>query len=77
MKRGDLSPVVGSLKFALRDLQARWETTHEMWNDSVAQRFKEQHVEPLEPTVQTAVKAIERLARVLMQAYDACSAERE
>lgn len=77
MKRGDLSPVVGAMKFALRDLQTRWETTNEVWSDAVARRFKEQHMEPLDPSLQSAVKAIERLARVLMQAYDACAPERD
>lgn len=77
MKQGDLSPVVGSLKFAIRDLRSRWDDTREVWSDEVARRFQEQHIEPLDPVVQNALKAIDRLGQVLVQAYEACSPERD
>jgi hypothetical protein len=76
MKQGDLSPLVGSLKHALRDLQAKWSDTKESWTDAVAQRFEEQHIEPLEMPVTNALKAIDRLGQVMVRAYDACSPER-
>jgi hypothetical protein len=76
MKQGDLSPLVGSLKHALRDLQAKWEDTKESWTDVVAQRFEEQHVAPLEIPVTNALKAVDRLGQAMVRAYEACSPER-
>ena len=76
MKQGDLSPLVGSLKHALRDLQAKWADTKESWSDVVAQRFEEQHIDPLEMPVTAAVKAIDRLGQAMVKAYDACSPDR-
>jgi hypothetical protein len=77
MNQGDLSPHIGTLRFALKDLMARWEETKEVWNDGVSQRFAERNIEPLEPTVTSAVKSIERLGQLMMQAALACSPDRE
>lgn len=77
MKQGDLSPIVGGLKHAYRDLNNRWDETRQIWSDEVAQRFAETHLEPLEAPVEIALKAMDRLAIVMMRAYEACSPERE
>jgi len=77
MNQGDLTPHIGTLRFALKDLQARWEETNEIWSDAVSQRFAERNIEPLDPTVTTAVKSIERLGQLMMQAALACAPDRE
>ena len=40
VKQGDLTPVVGSLRFAIKDLRAKWDDTKEVWRDDVARRFE-------------------------------------
>jgi len=77
MNRGDLTPHIGTLRFAIKELNAQWEDVHEVWNDGVSQRFAERNIEPLEPSVTTTVKAIERLGQLMMQAALACSPDRE
>lgn len=77
MKQGDLSSIVGSLRFAEKDLHARWEETRRVWRDEVSARFGETHLAPLEEPMTGALRAMERLGLVLMQAYDACSPDRE
>lgn len=77
MKQGDLSPVVGTLRFALKDLHQKWDDTKEVWRDDVARRFDENHVRPLDEPTDNALKAIERLSLILVKAYDACSPERQ
>jgi hypothetical protein len=77
VKQGDLSPMVGSLKHALRDLQAKWADTKESWTDVVAARFEEQHIAPLETPVTNALKAIDRLGQVMVRAYEACSPDKD
>ncbi|MGC3971034.1 MAG: hypothetical protein QM775_27970 [Pirellulales bacterium] len=77
MKQGDLSPIVGGLKHSFQDLQTRWDETQQIWNDQVSQRFAESHIVPLEAPLDTALKAMDRLAIVMMRAYEACSPDRE
>jgi hypothetical protein len=77
VKQGDLSPIVGSLRHTLRDLQSRWNDVHEVWNDQVAQRFAEKSVETLDAPVGAAVKAMDRLGQVMVRAYEACSPDRD
>lgn len=77
MKQGDLTPQVGSLRHALRDLQTRWAETKEVWSDQVADRFEELHVAPVEPVVMSALKAVDRLGQTMVRAYEACSPDRE
>jgi hypothetical protein len=77
MNQGDLSPHIGTLRFALKEVLSRWEETKEFWNDGVSQRFGERNIDPLEPHVAPTVKAIERLGHLMMQAAAACSPDRE
>lgn len=77
MKQGDLSPIVGGLRHAYQDLHQRWEEAGQIWSDDVSRRFFETHIEPLEGPTQTALKAMDRLALVLIKAYEPCSQENE
>lgn len=77
MNQGDLTPHIGTLRFALKDLMASWDETKVVWNDGVSQRFGERNIDPLDPTVTATVKAIERLGKLMMQAAQACSPDRE
>lgn len=77
MKQGDLSPVVGTLRFALKDLHQKWDYTKEVWRDDVGRRFEENHVRTLDEPTETALKAIERLSLILVKAHEACSPDRE
>lgn len=77
MKQGDLTPIVGSLRHSLRDLQAKWNDTKEVWSDQVALRFEEKSVTPLQTPVSAAVKAMDRLGQAMVKAYEACSPDRD
>lgn len=77
MKQGDLTPFVGTLRHALRDLNERWADTQEVWSDEVAQRFGDRHVHSLDVPVTTAIKAIDRLGQIMVKAYEACSPDRD
>jgi hypothetical protein len=53
-------------------LAARWEVTRDGWGDRACRPFEEEYVEPIAPHVQAAVRAIDRLAAVLVQMRQDC-----
>jgi hypothetical protein len=70
-----MSLATGSAKLqhALKTIKSRWEEIQSGWDDGVRREFEERYWLPLEPGVLSAVRAIERLSRVLDQARRECS----
>jgi hypothetical protein len=60
------------LMHASRTLRLRWEQTQTQWNDQVMRDFERRHLEPFEPKLTTAVRAIERLAELLTRVEHEC-----
>jgi hypothetical protein len=60
------------LTYAGRKLRLRWEQTQTQWNDQVTRDFDRQHLQPIEPKLVDAVRAIERLAEILTRAEREC-----
>jgi hypothetical protein len=57
---------------AYKALLARWEDARAGWDDAAARDFQEAFWEPIGPDVQTALRAIDRLAGVLAQMKNEC-----
>jgi len=60
------------LSYAARKLRLRWHETQAQWNDQVTRDFDRKHLEPIEPKLIDAVRAIERLAELLSRAEREC-----
>jgi len=61
------------LNAALKTLRLLWEETRAGWSDAVSRDFESNHWETLETRVVAALRAMDRLAPVLMQAKRDCS----
>ena len=61
------------LNAALKTLRLLWEETRAGWSDAVSRDFEANHWEVLETRVVAALRAMDRLAPVLMQAKRECS----
>lgn len=68
MKVGDLSGGASKLALGLKQLNLKWESARESWNDSTSKAFHKEHVEPLLPAVKETLESIGRLAEVLARA---------
>ncbi len=60
------------LNDALKRLLHDWDDVRRQWDDPASRRFYEEHVAPLEPTVRTALSAIDQMAAVLQQVERDC-----
>jgi hypothetical protein len=61
------------LNAALKTLRLLWEETRAGWNDAVSRDFEANHWETLETRVVAALRAMDRLAPVLMRAQRDCT----
>jgi hypothetical protein len=61
------------LNSALKTMRLRWEDIQESWNDPVSRDFDANHWQPLEQQVVTTLRAMDRLAPILMRAQRECS----
>ena len=66
---------MGKLKKSAEDIKGDWEAlrnqwakTSELWKDSTQAGFEKTHIEPIGPTIQAALKQIERLDALIDQA---------
>jgi hypothetical protein len=73
MIAGDLVSGSGKLAESLKNLQLQWEEAKEVWRDSAARKFEENHLAPLQPYVRLTLDAISRLAEVLERAQRECT----
>ena len=68
MKHIDLSGGASKMSLALKQLEIKWESAKDTWNDSTSKAFHKEHLEPLRPDVKETLEAIGRLAEVLARA---------
>jgi hypothetical protein len=61
------------LNAALKNLRLLWEETKSGWHDAVRRDFEAQHWENVETRVVAALRAMDRLAPIMMQARRECS----
>jgi hypothetical protein len=61
------------LNAALKNLRLLWEQTRSGWNDAVSRDFEANHWETLETRVVAALRAMDRLAPIIMRAKRDCS----
>jgi hypothetical protein len=73
MRPGDLSIVSSSLSYATKQLKHRWDDAEAVWNDQASQHLHEKYIVPIEPQVQSLLKAINRLSQVMARAYEECT----
>lgn len=62
----------GKLKQSYDNLLLRWEDVVAGWDDAARRAFEEEHLEPLAPDVQGALRAIDRLSAVMTQLQQDC-----
>lgn len=62
----------GKLYAALKNARLRWQTTQEIWQDVVRKQFEEEVWEPLDAQAAAALRGIDRLAQILIQARHDC-----
>jgi len=73
MRVADLTLGSAKLEEAWETLELRWQTTKELWSDSVSRHFEENHLAALQPRVMAALAAMRLLAQVLARAEQECS----
>lgn len=56
------------LKRATQQLQSRWERSADGWSDATRTTFHANYIEPLEPSVRSAMKAMEQIAGTISRA---------
>jgi hypothetical protein len=69
----DISADRAKLHNRLKDLAARFEDVKSVWDDSVRREFEEGHWHALEAHVQSAMRAMDQIATVMVQARHDCS----
>jgi hypothetical protein len=58
---------------ALEALRLRWDDVRPRWQDAVRQDFEEEYWNEVEPRVNAALAAMDRLTQVLQQLKQECS----
>ncbi|HKI37844.1 MAG TPA: hypothetical protein VKA46_38680 [Gemmataceae bacterium] len=69
----DITTDRAKLHNQLKDLRGRWQQVQDVWNDPVRKEFEEEHWEVLEARVLAALRAMDQLATVMIQARHDCS----
>ncbi|WP_234043544.1 hypothetical protein [Luteolibacter yonseiensis] len=62
----------GLLTLATRNLQARWEETRFSWRDRKAREFEELYLEELMTSVNSALRVIDELDKLLEKVHADC-----
>jgi X-X-X-Leu-X-X-Gly heptad repeat protein len=68
MKVGDLASGASKLANALKQLNLKWGSATDTWNDGRAKAFHEGNIEPLFPAVKEMLDALGRMAEVFDRA---------
>lgn len=68
MKHFDLTGGAARMALSLKQLDLKWETVRETWDDATSKGFHKEHIEPLLPDVKMTLEAVGRLAEVLARA---------
>ena len=62
-----LTSARSKLHEAFQVAQAHWETTKNGWNDQAGRQFETDHWTPVQPAVESALRALDRLSVALTQ----------
>lgn len=62
----------GQLTMATRQLMSRWEETRNSWRDQKAAAFEDLYLSEVRDTVNTALRALEELERLLEKVHADC-----
>jgi hypothetical protein len=68
VKHIDLSSGASKMSLALKQLEIKWDSAKDTWNDATSKAFHKEHIEPLRPDIKETLEAIGRLAEVLARA---------
>jgi hypothetical protein len=68
VKHFDLTGGAARMALSLKQLDLKWETVRETWDDATSKSFHKEHIEPLLPDVKMTLEAVGRLAEVLARA---------
>ncbi|HEY2841951.1 MAG TPA: hypothetical protein VGJ26_22520 [Pirellulales bacterium] len=60
------------LSDAALKLRAHWADTQAEWRDAVSHEFEENHLAPLEPKINTVLRAIESMQELLSRVEQEC-----
>ena len=60
------------LKQSHEDLMIRWQDVVAGWDDQARRAFEEEHLEPIAPDLQAALRAIDRLSATISQMISEC-----
>jgi hypothetical protein len=73
MRHADLNGPISRLRESHATLLVLWEDAKKEWHDPVSSHFERTKLEPLGPQVAGAIKALERLSRILERAEKECT----
>ncbi len=72
MRLWDLDTGAAQLRDSFDDLQIAWQQTGEQWQDSVSEKFCENHLEPIGPALKKALDAVEQMQHLVNQVRRDC-----
>ncbi|MBS0187191.1 MAG: hypothetical protein JSS51_03925 [Planctomycetes bacterium] len=61
-----------NLTDAVKELRFRWERARSEWDDHASRRFEKEVLAPLEPMVIAALKSLEHVNELMIQARREC-----
>ncbi|GJQ30767.1 MAG: hypothetical protein HBSAPP03_26510 [Phycisphaerae bacterium] len=67
----------GSLFDAMKDLRLRFDAVRDQWDDQTRRAFEREEIDPLEPKVAAALKAIDAVQELIRRVYRECGDDGE
>lgn len=77
MKRVDFISPAARLEDALKQLEATWAATREVWNDPISQKVEDEFLVPLHGQVRSMLDAVNKMSLVMRKAEQECLHPRE
>jgi hypothetical protein len=68
----DLFTGAAHMRDATEELLLAWQQTTEHWNDSVSQKFCQQYLEPLGPSMKLSLDSIGQIGQSIQQMQREC-----
>ena len=72
MRPWDLETSAAQLRDAMDELLLAWGRTTESWDDEVSQKYCENYLEPIGPTMKLTLDAVSRMQVLLNQMQQDC-----
>ena len=72
MRKCDLLTGAGRIRHALEHLETVWNENSASWNDSVSQRFREEHLDSMIPRLKLGLDAISRMSLLIDEVERDC-----